>query len=468
MKKITSLTLFLIIGVFVYAQMPIANAGSDTLFCGLSGYLNATPSNGTGVWTCNAETVNILNPNSPNTEVISFVCNTGNPTNPYFEIVWTETNSEDSDSDTIKIIFARIPNSNIDFVPSKCFGEPATIAAREDSLPRYIWNFSGGICDDTLPANIEGGYCQHFVYWNDQNPSHIVSLIGMNSYGCQSPITFDTIYEPPIPEFDYITNSDTCNQGVGEIIFEDTLGFTTYYWVNGDWNGDPLMPVTSIHNLNSDTYSILTNYLTLNFNHYDYYDAIFGNAFCSNTLSISVPDFVNITANISVSMDINLAELIADPAYVIFVNNTSSDFGNTISILDFGDGSTLQNNDPLVEHIYTEAGCFSPSIISFIQDMPECADTAYIDPCIFIDERDNNDGESINLAYPNPSNDSFAIELGVLNAVNLEIYNSKGNIVMQIDNYNGEMISAENLGPGIYIATYYDGTELIHVRVVMC
>ncbi|MDD3860408.1 MAG: hypothetical protein PHW83_09440, partial [Bacteroidales bacterium] len=156
-----------------FIQIPDANAGGDTLFCGLTGFLHAIPSVGDGVWsTPSILNVQFADENNPNTQVTSNVINTGNPTYPDFTLIWTEDNSNGcTDSDTMKVIFARVPSSNIQIIPPKCFGEPATIAAAEDSLQQYTWNFSGGIIDSVAPDNDMGGTYENFVYWTDGEDS---------------------------------------------------------------------------------------------------------------------------------------------------------------------------------------------------------------------------------------------------------------------------------------------------------
>jgi hypothetical protein len=117
-----------------FIQIPNANAGGDTLFCGYCGYLHAIPSVGQGVWsTPSFINITYADENLYNTQVCSNVINTGNPTYPNFTLIWTEDNSNGcTDSDTMKVIFARVPSSNMQIIAPKCFGEPATIAAAEE------------------------------------------------------------------------------------------------------------------------------------------------------------------------------------------------------------------------------------------------------------------------------------------------------------------------------------------------
>ena len=111
-----------------FIEIPTADAGNDTLFCGYTGFLNANPSVGTGVWsTPSSQLVTFDDINNPNSMISSQILNTGNATYPHFNIIWTEDNTNGcTDKDTIKVIFARMPNSQINIVPPKCFGESAT------------------------------------------------------------------------------------------------------------------------------------------------------------------------------------------------------------------------------------------------------------------------------------------------------------------------------------------------------
>ncbi|HNQ67917.1 MAG TPA: hypothetical protein PKN32_06045, partial [Bacteroidales bacterium] len=77
-----------------FIQIPNANAGGDTLFCGYCGYLRAIPSIGQGVWsTPSGLNITYADETLYNTQVCSNVINTGNPTYPDFTLIWTEDNS---------------------------------------------------------------------------------------------------------------------------------------------------------------------------------------------------------------------------------------------------------------------------------------------------------------------------------------------------------------------------------------
>ncbi|MDD4150674.1 MAG: T9SS type A sorting domain-containing protein, partial [Bacteroidales bacterium] len=273
-----------------FIQTPNANAGEDnTLFCGNTGNLNAIPSVGTGVWSTPSVTnVNFADINDPNTQITSNILNTENPSNPYFNFIWSEDNTGGcTDSDTIKVIFARSPNSGINIIPPKCSGEPATIAAIEDSLQQYSWNFyNGGIIDNTS-TNALGGEYENFVHWSNTDTLHRINLIATNYWGCQS-TTVDTVYEPPIPAFNMEVVSDTCMLETGSIVFGDTLSNSSFFWLDNVYGPPAGSPITAVYNLPTGQYNIRTSYQTPNMMHYAYYLNTFGSANCVDTILIDI------------------------------------------------------------------------------------------------------------------------------------------------------------------------------------
>lgn len=442
-----------------FIEIPDANAGGDTLFCGYCGNLSAIPSIGDGVWST-PSTVNITFEDETvnNTEICSSVINTGNPTNPNFEIWWTEDNSNGcTDSDTMKVVFARIPDADLKIIPPKCFGEPATIAAAEDSLQQYTWNFYNGIVDDTVPSNTQGGYNRHFVYWNSEDTLHQVSLVATNSYNCQSVINIDTVYEPPVPDFDYIMISDTCLLGKGGIIFTDTLESNSFFWLDENVGPEPNTPITSVYNIPEGTYDIRTSYLSDNTTHYAYYLITFGSPNCVDTLQYDIETIGMIEAEIEISADIILEDLVAPNASVLFLNNSIYDDVSKRCEWHFGDETIEKNCDPLVEHIYTESGCYVPFLIVMNRDLPECRDTAYLDACIPVDNASKL--EIPNIFSPNGDgyNDFFQVKAQTLNTFSGHIVNRWGRTVFTWENWqdyeagwDGKLNGGTDASPGIY------------------
>jgi hypothetical protein len=447
MKKLYLILLLVIYSLSIFSQTPIANAGTDTLFCGYSGHLNAIPSVENGLWSCNYEEIAILNPDNSNTEITTTILNSNNPGQSYFELIWTETNNDLSDNDTIQVNFARIPSSNIEIIPAKCFGEMFTIAAREDSLQQYNWNFYGGAIDSTSINPLDGEY-QNFVYWNSEDTLHSISLISTNHWGCQSPITIDTIYEPQIPNFDVTLFPDTCSLGKGAIVFGDTLGNTSFYWLNSGSGPALGSPITYVQNLNAGDYDIRTSYLTANTNYYSYYLWTFGTANCVDTLTYTIESAFNIEASFSISPVTDIGNLTADNGTVIFVNNTVSDIEDLITIWNFGDNTNFTSSDILIEHTYTVAGCFIPQIKVYTNTIEGCQDSLIYDFCIPIDQGIKKSTEFY--TFPNPAPDRFHFQLPYGITAHLEVFDSYGNLILEIDDYNSESISTGSLNSGTY------------------
>jgi len=464
-----------------FIEVPNANAGGDTLFCGNSGYLNAIPSGGTGVWsTPSNELVVIENQNDPGSYIESAVINTGNPTYPYFTLIWTEDNSNGcTDSDTMRVVFARIPSSNMQIIAPKCFGEPATIAAAEDSLQQYTWNFYGGIIDSVAPDNDMGGTYENFVYWTDGEESHIVSLIATNFWECQSAINMDTIVEPAIPEFGVRIISDTCALGKGGIIFEDTILSNAFFWLHPEY-GPPIgTPITTVYNLPAGDYDIRVSYLTPNITNYAYYLQTFGTANCIDTVQYEIEPIGIIEAEISISADIILEDLVAPEANVIFINSSFYDNVGKRCEWHFGDGTIQKTCDELVEHVYTKAGCYDPFLIVMNRDLLECRDTAYLETCVFID--DMSKLEIPNIFSPNADgiNDFFQVKAQTLRTFSGIIVNRWGRTVYEWENWrdyeagwDGTLDGGTKASPGVYYyiikaegidGTPYDSQGVLHL-----
>ncbi|MDD3859194.1 MAG: gliding motility-associated C-terminal domain-containing protein, partial [Bacteroidales bacterium] len=464
-----------------FIQIPDANAGGDTLFCGLTGFLHAIPSVGDGVWsTPSLLNVQFADENNPNTQVTSNVINTGNPTYPDFTLIWTEDNSNGcTDSDTMKVIFARVPSSNIQIIPPKCFGEPATIAAAEDSLQQYTWNFYGGIIDSVAPDNDMGGTYENFVYWTDGEDSHIVSLVATNYWECMSPPNIDTIQEPAIPDFGVQIISDTCALGKGGIIFEDTILSNAFFWLHPEYGPPAGTAVTSVYNIPAGDYDIRVSYLTPNNTNYAYYIQTFGTANCIDTVQYEIETIGMIEAEISISADVILEDLVAPEANVIFINSSFYDNVGKRCEWHFGDGTIQKTCDELVEHVYTTAGCFDPFLIVMNRDLLECRDTAYLETCVFVD--DMSKLEIPNIFSPNADgvNDFFQVKAQTLRTFSGMIVNRWGRTVYTWENWqdyeagwDGTLDGSTKASPGVYYyiikaegidGTPYDKQGVLHL-----
>ena len=89
-----------------FTQQPVAEAGSTFDICNLTANLNATPSVGTGTWTCNNPQVTFADANLSNSSVTV-------PSDGLYTFVWTEDNGNNCISfDNISANFAEQPVAN--------------------------------------------------------------------------------------------------------------------------------------------------------------------------------------------------------------------------------------------------------------------------------------------------------------------------------------------------------------------
>ena len=70
----------------------------------------------------------------------------------------------------------------------------------------------------------------------------------------------------------------------------------------------------------------------------------------------------------------------------MFINTSDYDDISKRCEWHFDDETILKNCDPIVEHIYTESGCYNPFLIVMNRDLSECRDTAILQTCINVDE----------------------------------------------------------------------------------
>ncbi len=240
-----------------FYEIPIADAGLDTLFCGLYGELNANPSVGIGVWSNpSGGIVAIDDLHNPESEISSIIYNTDLGQEESFTLIWMEDNNGCTDSEVVDVVFGRIPQSNITIIPPKCKGQQATIAAVDQAHLHYSWNFYEGQ-DESPILNDLGGNFQNFVSWENDNSEHIISLMVTSEWGCLSPIKIDTVREPSLPDFDYTVISDTCMFSKGGVLINDTTDIT-YFWLDENFGPPSGSPITQVLGVPEGTYELLS------------------------------------------------------------------------------------------------------------------------------------------------------------------------------------------------------------------
>lgn len=458
-----------------FIEIPNTFAGIDTMFCGDNGYLNAIPSVGSGRWsTPNSGIVTFEDPSDPRTLVSSTIYNNTNAAiNSSYQLIWMETAGYTcTNKDTVYVQFIKAPGSNISVVPPKCFGEDAVIYAIEDSLPYYDWSFYDGIVDSTH-YNAQGGAYQQFVHWNNLEDQHSVGLMTRNSWGCQSAIGSNVIDEPAQPTYTYKIVQDTCGLGKGGVEFTDTLGYFSFFWMDttvGPTITDPTYgaPVINVYNIPAGWYTLRTSYQSFNRTYYSQYYNYFGSVDCIDHPEIEIGTIGMIDAEIVVSADVVLEDLVAPEATVIFVNSTNYDNVSKRCEWHFGDGTKETNCDELVTHVYTEPGCFEPYLVVMNKNLQECRDTAYLDECIKVDKESFLDVPNIFSPNGDGINDYFQVKAETLKEFHGIILNRWGRKVFEWTDWQEEtsgwdgMIGSSKAAPGVYFAiidaTGYDET----------
>ncbi|MDR2008981.1 MAG: CUB domain-containing protein, partial [Bacteroidales bacterium] len=135
-----------------FHEMPNANAGNDTLFCGSRGTIRATPSVGTGLWKSD-RVDNVIGFGNETNATTTIDCDVYFGT---YDIIWLERNNICTDGDTIKVTFQKLPSAEVSVIDPKCSKWPAVITANETELTNYRWNLDGGVIDSSR-YNTNGG-----------------------------------------------------------------------------------------------------------------------------------------------------------------------------------------------------------------------------------------------------------------------------------------------------------------------
>jgi gliding motility-associated-like protein len=159
----------------------------------------------------------------------------------------------------------------------------------------------------------------------------------------------------------------------------------------------------------------------------------------------------------SISADIVLEDLVAPNATVIFLNTSDYDDVSKRCEWHFDDGTIVKNCDELIEHIYTEAGCYEPFLIVMNRDLPECRDTARLETCVFVDNASKL--EVPNVFSPNADgiNDFFQVKAQTLRTFSGVIVNRWGRTVFEWTNWedyeagwDGKLSGGTDASPGVY------------------
>ncbi|MBQ6276561.1 MAG: gliding motility-associated C-terminal domain-containing protein [Bacteroidales bacterium] len=434
-----------------FIQNPTADIVPDEqTFCAMEGRVRVNYDGvGVGRWSTSAHsnTITFDDRNDPNTIIRTSQYNSGNPQYPYFEIYWTVQNTEYcTDKDTVKVIFAQVPSDSIKVIPPKCFGEPAIITAYEDTLATYDWDYGNGFLD-SVAVNAVNGAFRALVHWEDKQDTHVIGLTTTNSWGCQSNIGRAIVEEPILPEYSYTLFGDTCALGKGAIEFSDTMINFAFFWIDttaGPTVTDPRgYAITAadnyrVSNLPAGRYTYRSEYQTYNRDFMEIYRQYFGTAQCSDFPVVEVGTVGMLEADIAISADV-VGNLVAPEATAIFYNGTNYDnINNKVCEWHYGDGVVERACDSIIQHVYTEPGCYEPYLIVRNRDIPECRDTAYLDDCVFVDKESKL--EVPNIFSPNGDgiNDFFQVSGQTLKTFHGKILNRYGRVVFEWTDWENE------------------------------
>ena len=461
-----------------FLEEPVADITRDSItFCGYDGQLTVNFNGvGEGLWATNASSSNLIfdDRTDPNTIVHASILGE-NPFGLYYEVYWMVQNTEYcTDVDTIMVAFAMPPSDSIKVIPPKCFGEPAILTAYEDTLAVYDWDFGNGYID-SIQTNVAAGEYRAFVHWENRETSHTVGLTATNSWGCQSSIGIAIVEEPILPEYNYRIISDTCALGKGGIEFLDTTGLFAFFWIDttgttiSDPNTDYAITNLHVYDLPAGFYKYHAYYQTFNTENISIYRQYFGDEYCRDIVEFEVGTIGMIDAAIAVSADVALSELTAPNAEVIFVNSTNYDNVSKKCEWHFGDESIENTCDELVQHTYTEPGCYEPYLVVMNRDISECRDTAFLDECVFVDKKSKLEVPNIFSPNGDDINDYFQVKAESLKSFNGIIMNRNGNIVFEWSDWksedagwDGRINGSTKATPGVYFyiieAEGQDGT----------
>ena len=471
-----------------FLREPVADILLDSItFCSYDGQLhvdyNGTPSAGyypQGGWSSSvpSSVVRFDDISNPNTPIHTTILNSDNPSYPYFTLYWTVQNTEYcTDEDSIRVIFARVPSDSIKVIPPKCFGEAAVLTAFEDTLARYDWDYGNGYLDTTHLNNANGEF-RAYIHWEDKEEFHTVGLTATNAWGCVSNIGQVTVEEPEMPKYSHKIIMDTCALGKGGIEFIDTTNLYAFFWI--DTTVGPIITnpntgyaITDMHiyDLPQGRYTYRSDYQSFNRDYFASYYEFFGDVYCHDYPTFEIGTIGIIETQFAIDASVDLENLVAPEATVIFRNSTNYDgMNNKRCEWHFGDGIVEKTCDENVEHVYVEPGCYEPYLIVMNRDLQECRDTAYLDECVFVDKESKL--EIPNIFSPNGDgiNDYFQVVAQTLKTFHGKILNRYGRVVYEWEDWENEdagwdgRLNGSTKGtPGVYYyiieAVGFDGHE---------
>ncbi|MGM0651091.1 MAG: PKD domain-containing protein [Bacteroidota bacterium] len=401
-----------------FIEIPVPYAGSDTIYCGLEGELQAELSLQTsnGEWSDQSGSITFDTITDPNAMVIGNVYTEGNPNHEFFELVWTENNYQCTNHDTVEVRFARIPETEITIIPPNCFGDPASIKANEDFHPEYNWDLHGGIVDSIWPpiSDTTGEY-RMLVHWpitSEDDTVHDISLQVQNRYGCWSDINDTVVYEPSIPDYELEITPDSCLLGNGSVVFIPDSSSIAFHWIDtaGLNIDDPYDTVQT--NIPAGTYDVEMVYEGQNESSWwpSPYDL------CRDTFDVTLGNLGFSDADFTVSDSV---VYMADPVVYFSYEGAVTD-----SVFwYFGDGNTSVEHNP--SHTYPEPGIYTVTLYAYNSN--DCGDM--LSKNIEVIQNSSIDTKHLEgiVIYPNPTGGKITIKSEHASIKQVQIFDITGN-----------------------------------------
>lgn len=440
-----------------FLQTPVVNAGPDFSVCGLDFHLNATSSytegdNITGSWSCIGDGTATFD-DATSVYTTGDYSEYGSATFRWTEVnhphISTENDYTCSDYDEAVVTFYEAPsaalNMNVadtvacgltfEFLRAETPGDGIMGYWYEDNQTTQFGVGNIGVFNPETGVTVSS-YGRHDFYWivysgSEENPRLCVDTAG--------PWTVNFIQQPSAQ----IMDEQIVFCGMEGQLHADFDGIG-----EGRWYGNEVASSDLVFDDLTDPNTIVHQTISSLYSNYTIYWRVQNTEFCTDEDSVRVEFARKPSAQISVSEG---SDFVTPNAHVIFANTT--DYGgieNVICEWYFGDGTSENNCDESVEHIYTEPDCYEPYLVVINSDMPQCGDTARLENCLSIAGIADFNVTDIDI-YPSPVTDLLNITSSETIS-SIEIVNVMGQVVLQMDvNADNAVCNVEELANGVYV-----------------
>ena len=431
----------------------ISMSEGDTVACGLTcGFLSAEYHGTGGFWYENNSST-VFNPVS-NTTTSATVTSYGS-----HNFYWVECNGSDDNPqfcmDTAgpwTINFIRQPYAQIGYDELTFCGYNGSLHSNFNGIGEGRWSTNvsqniltiedrsnpNTVIHTTLLNSGNTQYPYYEIYWTVQNTMYCVDKDTVRVVFAEVPSSMMNVISPK------------CFGGTATITAQDET-LPIYNWQLGNGIVDSTMT-----NSAGGEFRVFVHWNDNQDNHSIDMTAINSWGCQSNIERVVINEPNRIDARFVVSTEIDLNNIVAPDAYVIFENRTNyGGITNKICEWHFGDDSVKYDCDRFVNHVYAEPDCYVPYLIVINGDIQECRDTAYLNDCLYV----SNDIADYNLTNisisPNPATDILNITSSETIS-EIEIVNVMGQVVRRIEvNSDSAVCNVEDLKDGVYVVRIY-------------